>query len=96
MESDGHKEGRKPEIRKRSLLEELPAEEYTQFHQVYPADHIAKEDEMLFPMAAEMIPESDQDEVMAKFAHVEQDETSPDHAQLLELATRLEREAGTT
>ena len=59
-------------------------------------DHIAKEDEMLFPMASEMIPESDQDEVMAKFAHVEQDETSPDHAQLLELAIRLEREAGTT
>ena len=57
-------------------------------------DHIAKEDEVLFPMAAEMIPEPAHDEVMAKFETVEHDGTGPQgHARLLELAERLQREA---
>lgn len=59
-------------------------------------DHIEKEDEVLFPMAAEMIPEPVHDEVMAMFESIEKEDTGPQgHAQLLELAERLQREAGT-
>lgn len=59
-------------------------------------DHIAKEDELLFPMAAEMIPEGAQDEVLTRFEHVEHDETGPQgHERLLELAEQLQREATT-
>lgn len=57
-------------------------------------DHIMKEDEMLFPMASEIIPEENHAEVMAKFDDVENDEAGPDHEKLLELAERLQREAG--
>jgi hemerythrin-like domain-containing protein len=56
-------------------------------------DHIAKEDEVLFPTAAEMIPESEYAEVMEKFEHVEHDDAGPHaHADLLELAHRLQEE----
>ena len=57
-------------------------------------EHIAKEDEVLFPMAADLIPDPAQDEVMSSFTRVEHDDTGPHaHARLLELAQRLQREA---
>lgn len=56
-------------------------------------DHIAKEDEIVFPAAAEIIPESAHDDVMAKFRHVEHTDAGPHaHADLLDLAQRLEEE----
>ena len=58
-------------------------------------DHIAKEDEVLFPMAADMIPAPVQDDMLAAFEHVEHDETGPHaHTRFLELAQRLQQEAG--
>lgn len=59
-------------------------------------DHIEKEDDAVFPMAAELIPETEHDAVMARFADVERLDTGSDaHARFLELARRLETEAGT-
>jgi len=56
-------------------------------------DHIAKEDELLFPMAVEMIPESAHAEVMAKFERVEHVDAGPrTHTDMLELAKRLQEE----
>ena len=53
-------------------------------------DHIAKEDDMLFPMAAELIPDDAQREVLAAFERVEAgDSGSPSHEALLALAERL-------
>lgn len=58
-------------------------------------DHIDKEDEVLFPMAAELIPDAAQDEMLTKFAGIEHDETGPQaHSRMLELAQRLAQEAG--
>jgi hemerythrin-like domain-containing protein len=57
-------------------------------------DHIAKEDEMLFPLAGELIPESAQAGVVAAFEEVEEAERdAPNHEELLELAERLTQEA---
>lgn len=57
-------------------------------------DHIAKEDEMLFPLAVELIPESAQADVAAAFGKVEEAERdAPSHEELLGLAERLTREA---
>lgn len=57
-------------------------------------EHIAKEDEVFFPMAAEMIPASDHAELTARFDHIEHAHTGPDaHVELLALARRLELEA---
>jgi len=53
-------------------------------------DHIAKEDEVLFPMAAQMIPEREQNAVMAQFARIEQDDVDG-HA-LRALAQRVQDE----
>ena len=59
-------------------------------------DHIAKEDEMLFPMAAELIPPSREDELMERFERVEADDAGPGaHARLIALAAELAREAAT-
>ena len=59
-------------------------------------DHIAKEDEMLFPLADELIPASAQADVVAAFEAVEEAESdAPSHGALLELAKRLTREPGT-
>jgi len=56
-------------------------------------DHIAKEDEMLFPMAAELIPSDRDEEVLARFARVEHEDTGPNaHGRFVALAERLERE----
>lgn len=57
-------------------------------------DHIAKEDEMLFPLADELIPASAQADVVAAFEQVEEAERDePNHEVLLDLAERLTREA---
>ena len=59
-------------------------------------DHIAKKDEMLFPLADELIPASAQADVVAAFEEVEEAESdAPSHAELLELAERLTHEAAT-
>ncbi len=57
-------------------------------------DHIAKEDEMLFPMASELIPEPAHGDVIAAFAQVEEMDVTT-HAELLALAERLHREVAT-
>lgn len=57
-------------------------------------DHIEKEDEMLFPMADELIPASEQAGVLSRFDDVEHEETGPAvHERFLGLAARIEREA---
>ena len=57
-------------------------------------DHIAKEDEMLFPMAVELIPPSREEELLERFDQVEaEDAGSGAHARLMALAAQLAREA---
>ena len=58
-------------------------------------EHIEKEDEMLFPMADELIATARQDELLAAFERVERDETGAGaHERFHALALRLEAEAG--
>ncbi len=55
--------------------------------------HIMKEDNILFPMAAQVIPEAQHDQVLEDFEHVEHDETGPGvHEKYLALVERLEKE----
>lgn len=57
-------------------------------------EHIAKEDEMLFPMADEMMSPARHDSVMEGFERVERDETGEGaHEKFHALAEKLEREA---
>jgi hemerythrin-like domain-containing protein len=57
-------------------------------------DHIAKEDEMLFPMADEMLSPAGQESVLAGFDRVEREETGEGaHEKFHALAEKLEREA---
>jgi len=58
-------------------------------------DHISREDEVLFPMADQLIPPERQDQVLRGFNRVEQHDAGPGaHQRFLALAERLEREAG--
>ncbi|HEX7025059.1 MAG TPA: hemerythrin domain-containing protein [Gemmatimonadales bacterium] len=53
-------------------------------------DHIAKEDEVLFPMADQLIPPDRHDQVLAGFARVEHLDAGPGaHQKFLDLAERL-------
>ena len=57
-------------------------------------DHIAKEDEMLFPMADEMMSPARHESVLAGFERVEREETGEGaHEKFHALAEKLEREA---
>jgi hemerythrin-like domain-containing protein len=57
-------------------------------------DHIMKEDEMLFPMADEMLSPARHESVMAGFERVEREETGEGaHERFHALAEKLEREA---
>ena len=63
-------------------------------HAALLRDHIGKEDEMLFPLACELIPSGAEEEVLAAFERVEEaDREAPSHDQLMVLAERLAREA---
>lgn len=58
------------------------------------AQHIAKEDQVLFPMADRVIPPADQPAVTDGFEHVEHEETGEGiHEKYLALAQSLEAEA---
>ncbi|MDE3052716.1 MAG: hemerythrin domain-containing protein [Gemmatimonadota bacterium] len=58
-------------------------------------EHIEKEDEGVFPMAADLIPAAEHAGVLARFADgSEADPASAEYARYLALAARLEREAG--
>jgi hemerythrin-like domain-containing protein len=60
-------------------------------------DHIAKEEEVLFPMADRMLPASVQDELLAGFEHAEKEEMGEGtHERFLELADRLSARWGVT
>ncbi len=55
--------------------------------------HIMKEDNILFPMADQVIPAAEHDQVYAGFEHVEHEETGEGvHEKYLALAEALERE----
>jgi hemerythrin-like domain-containing protein len=55
--------------------------------------HILKEDNVLFPMADQVIPLDEYDQVLEGFEHVEHEETGPGvHEKYLALADRLEHE----
>ncbi len=55
--------------------------------------HIAKEDNVLFPMADQVIPATEHANVLEKFEHVEHEETGPGvHEKYLALAEALEKE----
>lgn len=56
-------------------------------------DHIAKEDEMLFPMADELIPADVEATMLTAFARVEQEDRNDVREHFLALAARLEQEA---
>ena len=57
-------------------------------------DHIAKEDEMLFPMADELFSPARQERVLEGFERVEREETGEGaHEKFHALAAKLEREA---
>ena len=57
-------------------------------------EHIAKEDEMLFPLASELIPPEREVEILERFEGIEADESGGGaHARLLALAADLSREA---
>lgn len=57
-------------------------------------DHIAKEDEMIFPMADEMIAPAQLDDMLRGFEQVERQDTGKGaHERFLALAARLEHEA---
>jgi hemerythrin-like domain-containing protein len=57
-------------------------------------DHIAKEDEMVFPMADEMLSPAGQERLLAGFDRVEREETGEGaHEKFHVLAEKLEREA---
>ena len=56
-------------------------------------DHIAKENEMLFPMAEELIPPDATDALLAAFTRVEHADGGNAHARYLAMADRLEKEA---
>ena len=56
--------------------------------------HIMKEDNILFPMANQVIPVAQHDQVAVDFEHVEHDETGEGvHEKYLALVDRLEKEA---
>ncbi|PWH17995.1 MAG: cation-binding protein [Ardenticatenia bacterium] len=56
--------------------------------------HIAKEDNVLFPMADQIIPRNEHDSVLTGFEHVECEETGPGvHEKYLALAEALEKES---
>jgi len=55
--------------------------------------HIFKEDNILFPLADRVIPQSDQEQVWEDFEHVEHEETGEGvHEKYLALAEKLEKE----
>ena len=57
-------------------------------------DHIAKEDEMLFPMADELLTQAQQEEMLRAFARVEHDDAGEGtHEKFLAIAENLESEA---
>ena len=57
-------------------------------------DHIEKEDEMLFPMADEMLTSAQQEEILRGFGRIEHGEAESGlHERFLALAQKLEREA---
>ena len=100
---DEHERGRSYVRQLREAARELDAGDSAAARRVVAAargyaallrDHIGKEDEMLFPLATELIPAGEQDEVMAAFERVEEaDRDAPSHEELLALAGRLTREA---
>lgn len=56
--------------------------------------HIMKEDNILFPMAGQVIPEAQHAQVLTDFEHVEHDETGEGvHEKYLALVDKLEKEA---
>ncbi|MFI5246836.1 MAG: hemerythrin domain-containing protein [Gemmatimonadales bacterium] len=58
-------------------------------------DHIMKEDEMLFPMADELLSPARHESVLAGFERVEREDTAAGaHEKFHALAEKLEREAG--
>ena len=56
--------------------------------------HIVKEDNILFPMADQVIPPAEHDNVLEGFEHVEHEDTGPGvHEKYLALAEALEKES---
>lgn len=100
---DEHEQGRSYVRQLREAARELDAGDATAARRVVGAargyaallrDHIGKEDEMLFPLASELIPAGAQDEVIDAFERVEEaDRDAPSHDQLMVLAEQLTREA---
>ncbi len=59
-------------------------------------DHIAKEDEVLFPMADRMLPAAVHDELLRGFEHAEADMGAGTHETFLAVAERLAERYGVT
>jgi hemerythrin-like domain-containing protein len=56
-------------------------------------DHIAKEEEMLFPMADELIPADATESLLAAYSRVEQEDGRDAHERFMAMAELLEKEA---
>jgi hemerythrin-like domain-containing protein len=103
MLMDEHVEGRQYVKRLRDAAAELARGDAAATHRIVSAsyayaallrEHIEKEDEGVFPMAAGIIPESEHDALLARFADgSEADPASAEYARYLALAARLEAEA---
>jgi hemerythrin-like domain-containing protein len=75
-------------------LAELETAEHALGYVALLRQHIMKEDNILFPMAARVIPPDQQDRVTEDFEHVEHEETGAGvHEKYLALAGRLAAEA---
>ena len=59
-------------------------------------EHIAKEDQILFPMADRMLPAAVQDELLVGFEHAEKDMGAGTHERFLDVAKRLCARFGVT
>jgi hemerythrin-like domain-containing protein len=59
-------------------------------------EHIAKEDEVLFPMADRMLPPEVESELLAGFEHAEKDMGAGTHEKFLAVAERLAKSYGVT
>lgn len=99
-----HEQGRAYTRAMRAAAERLAAGDSTARHEVVAnargyvmllRQHIDKEDNILYPMADQVIPVADQPGLVEAFEHVEHEETGPGvHEKYLALAQSLRKEMG--
>jgi hemerythrin-like domain-containing protein len=98
-----HDEGRRLTAGLREAVDKMAARQagaadvvadYARAYAALLAQHIFKEDNILFPLAARVIPASEWDAIAEEAERVEEAETGGGHAPYIELARRLCEDAG--